>query len=372
VFAACAACSLWAGVLVIGLPYETPPRSAPLQLDVRASLSGLGAIAADRGLLLITGLATAQTFTRGALSVLSVEVAIRLLQTGAPGVGILNGAVGAGAVLGSCLALLLVRSGRLAIWLGLGVTLWGLPLAGIAAVPLQAAALVLLALVGIGNALVDVGAFTLPARLADETVMARVFAGFEGILTLGVAIGAALAPVVIELVGIRGALVATGLVGPVCAAAASPALGRLDSRMRVRDADIQLLHMVPMLRPLPQATIEQLAATLEHTAVTAGEPVFEQAEIGDNVYVVEAGAAEVLRDGHIVETLRRGDCFGEIALLRGCARSATVSASATMPVDVAILSRDRFLTAVTGHTASAAVAEQAVASRLRALLATGD
>jgi CRP-like cAMP-binding protein len=181
-----------------------------------------------------------------------------------------------------------------------------------------------------------------------------------------------LAPVVIELVGIRGALVAIGLVGPACIAAALPALGRLDSRMRVRDADIRLLQMVPMLRPLPQATIEQLAATLEHATFTVGERVLERGEIGDKAYVIEAGAADVLRDGRVVKTLRRGDCFGEIALLRGCARSATVSASTTMPVEVAILPRDRFLTAVTGHTASAAVAEQAVASRLRALLATGD
>ncbi len=102
---------------------------------------------------------TAQTFTRGALSVMTVIVAIRLLETGPPGVGVLNGAVGAGAILGSCLALLLVRHERLAIWLGIGVTLWGLPVAGIAAVPHEAAAIALLAVVGIGNALVDVGGF---------------------------------------------------------------------------------------------------------------------------------------------------------------------------------------------------------------------
>jgi hypothetical protein len=71
-------------------------------------------------------------------------------------------------------------------------------------------------------------------------VIARVFAGFEGILTLGVAAGASLAPVVIELLGIRGALVALGLVGPVSVAVAWPALRRLDARMRARDADIRL------------------------------------------------------------------------------------------------------------------------------------
>jgi hypothetical protein len=338
-----------------------------MPIGARASLDGLRAIAADRGLLLVTGLATAQTFTRGALSVMSVIVAISLLETGPPGAGILNGALGAGALLGSCLALLVVRPGRLAMWLGIGVALWGLPVAGIGVVPRDAAAIALLAVVGIGNAFVDVGAFTLPARLADERVMARVFVGVEGIETLGVAAGAALAPIVIELLGIRGALVALGLVGPVSVAVAWPALRRLDVRMRVRDADIRLLQMVPVLRPLSHSTIEQLAATLEHTAVAAGEPVFEQGAIGDRAYVVEAGSAEVIRDGRLVQTLQRGACFGERALLRGCARSATVRAAATTPLDVAILSTDRFLTAVTGHVASATTGERAVASRLHAL-----
>ena len=46
------------------------------------------------------------------------------------------------------------------------------------------------------------------ARLTDETVLARMFAGFEAILTLGVALGGLLAPLVIEGLGARLALVA--------------------------------------------------------------------------------------------------------------------------------------------------------------------
>ena len=246
VFAASAACSLWAGILVVGLRYEPPPRPAPVPIGARASLDGLRAIAADRGLLLVTGLATAQTFTRGALSVMSVIVAIRLLETGPPGAGILNGAVGAGALLGSCLALLVVRPGRLARWLGIGVALWGLPVAGIGAVPQEAAAIALLAVVGIGNAFVDVGAFTLPARLADERVMrARVRRcrgnrdpGRRGRRSPGS--------------GRRSSSSGSGERSWRSASSApcpSPwrgrALRRLDVRMRVRDADVQLLPMVP-------------------------------------------------------------------------------------------------------------------------------
>jgi Cyclic nucleotide-binding domain/Major Facilitator Superfamily len=368
VFAACAGASLWAGLLVVALPYDPPPRGQRSPgTDARAVLQGFEAIAADRNLRLITGLTTAQTFTRGCLSVLSVVVAIDLLDTGEAGVGVLNAAVGAGAVLGSIVAFRLVRRGGLAMWFGLGVALWGAPLALLGAVPEPVVAIALLAVVGIGNALVDVGAFTLPARLADETVMARVFAGFEAILTLGVAAGALLTPLVIDLLGVRLALVAVGLVAPLAAGAGWAALRRLDARMQVRDADIELLQEVPMLSALPEATIEQLAAALEHAEIARGRAVFEQGEPGERFYIVEAGCADVLRDRRPVETLGRGDCFGEIALLRDCVRTATVRASAETPLRVSVLPRNPFLTAVTGYPASATAGERVVTARLEAL-----
>ena len=84
-------------------------------------LQGFATIAADRRLSLITALGVVQTFTRGCLTVFAVVVAIDLLHTGDPGVGVLNAAVGAGGVLGSVLAFGLVRRGGLAAWLGVGI-----------------------------------------------------------------------------------------------------------------------------------------------------------------------------------------------------------------------------------------------------------
>jgi hypothetical protein len=364
VFAACSGASLLAGVVVFTLPYDAPPRAATG--GGREMLQGFTTIAADRELGLITKLGVVQTFTRGCLSVFAVVVAIDLLHTGDPGVGVLNAAVGAGGVLGSIFAFGVVRRGGLATWFGLGIALFGAPLALIGVVPERVAAIVLLGLVGIGNALIDVGGFTMLARLADETVLARMFAGFEAILTLGVAAGGLLAPLVIELLGIRLALLAIGLMAPLAVAASWPALRRLDARMVVRDADIETLRGVRMLRALPAATIEQLAARLEHAEFLPRQTVFQQGAPGECFYIVEAGQAEVVRDGRIIAMLGHGDCFGEIALLRDQLRTATVRASPDATMRASVLQRNTFLTAVTGYPASSAAGEEVVAARLKA------
>ena len=366
VFAACAAASLLGGLVVVGLSYDAPPRSNAAVRGGHEILQGFATIAADRRLALITSLGFAQTLTRGCLTVFAVVVAIDLLGTGDPGVGVLTAAVGAGGMLGSILAFGLVGRGRLALWFGVGIALFGAPLVVIGAVPEQAAAILLLGVVGIGNALIDVGGFTLLARLADERVLARMFAGFEAILTLGIAAGALLTPLVVELLGVRLALVATGLLAPLAVAASWRALERLDAEVRVRDGDIETMRAVRMLGALPVAMVEQLAGGLEHVGFAPGHAVFRQGERGDYFYVVQAGRADVILDGCIVRTLGTGDGFGEIALLRDQPRSATVRATADAHLRVCRLRRSAYLTAVTGYPAAAAAGEELVTSRLEA------
>ena len=360
VFAVAAAASLWAAALMLRVHYDAPPRPpAPFGVNLMAEAAeGVHAVLRNRDLAVLVGLTAAQAFTRGALTVFTVVVALNLLDTGEPGVGTLTAAVGAGAVLGSLAASLLVGSRRLAGWFGIGVAMWGIPIALIGLFPAQAAALTLLACVGVGNALVDLGLFTLMARLAPDDVLARVFGLLESLGALTVGLGAVVASLLIDLYGVRVALVLVGVLCPILVAAASRRLGRLDRFIGVRDQAIALLQGVPMFRPLPLPAIERLARGLEPVAAPAGHVVFNQGDVGDYFYVIESGEAEVIGEGRMVATLEPGQAFGEIALLRQVPRTATVRAATELRLQA--LASAHFLPVVTGFTPSAREAGMSV------------
>ena len=63
-----------------------------------------------------------------------------------------------------------------------------------------------------------------------------------------------------------------------------------------------------------------------------GQDVFRQGDVGDRLYIILGGEAEVRRDGAVVAQLGPGQCFGEMALLSQTTRSATVRCLSAMDV----------------------------------------
>jgi MFS family permease len=366
VFALTAGLSLWSALLVSLIDYEPAPREAPpAPIRIAADTAeGLRAIAAHREVSMLFGLGAVQAVTRGALNVFTVVVAIELLHTGDAGVGVLTAAIGVGAVIGSLGASVLVGSRRLAAYTGVGIALWGVPLALIGAFPEELVALVMLAIVGAGNALVDLGYFTLFPRLMPDEVLARVFGALESLVALAVGLGSILTPLLIHLFGIRGALVVIGLMTPVVVALTWFRLVRVDEGLGAQAEIIERLRKVPMLRPLPVSTIEHLARNAREESVEPGETVVEQGEAGESFYVVVAGQLEVNENGRLLSVLSDGDCFGEIALLREIPRTTTVRARA--PTALYALDRRHFVPIVSGYSESAAEAETVVETRLAA------
>ena len=307
------------------------------------------------------GLYAAQTLLAGALGVLVVVTALDLLNRGDSGVGLLNAASGVGGVVGALVAFALIGRKRMAADFGLGIVLWGAPLVLIGAWPHMPVALVALAVVGLGNTLVDVSGLTLLQRAAPPAVIGRVFGVLEMILVATIGLGAILAPVLIDLIGIRWSLVATGAFLPVLAALTWRQLLKIDAESHA-PPEVELLAEIPIFAPLPEPTLERLAAQLETVSVPAGTVVIRQGDAGDKFYVVAEGELEVTVDGATTATLGRGDAFGEIALLRDVPRTATVTAKT--PARLLALDREAFLEAVTASPPSARAADAIVGARL--------
>jgi MFS family permease len=366
VFAVAALSALASALLLLGLSYERPPRGRPqpLRRVVHETVEGFQALARYRDAGLLIGLAMAQALTQGFLYVFVVVLAFDLLEMGAPGVGLLTAALGAGAVAGSLGASSFVTGRRLAVLEGLGVVLWGLPLTLSGALPREPVVLGLMGVIGIGNAFVDIGLHTLPARLVPEELLARVFGAKASLTALSIAVGAFVAPLFIDLLGIRGALVVLGLVAPTLAVLMWQRLRGIDAAIAHRDEEIEVLTSVPMFRPLPMPAIDELALHLDRVDVAAGEEVVVQGEHGDRFYVIEAGEADVIGDGRLIRTLRSRDGFGEIALLHDILRTATVRARTELRLYS--LDRHHFLSAVGGYESSEREADALALDRLEA------
>jgi len=352
-FGAVAVLSALSAAVTLGLVVEEPEDRVSRSSVTRGLLRGAQVTFRSPPLRVIFVLLAAQTLTRGALTVFSVLVAVDLLDLGQAGVGTLTAAVGAGAVLGSLFALMYVGNRRLATWFGSGVAIWGLPLVILAIAPSQPAALLLFALIGVGNALVDAGVFTLVARLVPERVLARVFGLVESVGALAVGAGSVVAAAVATATGLRDALALVGVVGPALVLIFWFSLRRLDDTMLARDEDLDLLRTVTVFDPLPLPALEQLAAGLRPCHVPAGEVVYRQGDVGDGCFVIEQGSAEVIGDGRPIATVGPGELVGEIALLRRVPRTATVRAVTEM--DLRLLDADRFVCVVTGWETSRAL-----------------
>ena len=96
--------------------------------------------------------------------------------------------------------------------------------------------------------------------------------------------------------------------------------------MTITGAHVELLRRVPLFAAMTDAAYDHIAGLTESIAVPAGETVVEQGDEGDAFYVIVSGSADVRQADRSIASLAPGDFFGEIALIDGKPRSATVLA----------------------------------------------
>jgi MFS family permease len=366
VFGLSAGAFLWAAAMVGTIRVEGRIRLGGIE-PARELLAGLRLLVRSRQTATITGLFCAQTFVRGLLSVLVVVTSFRLLHAGGGWVGYLTAAMGGGGLVGGLGAGTLAGR-RLAGPFALGLLAWGIPIALLAAAPYRETALLLLALVGAGNAFEDVAGETLLQRLVDDQVLARVVGLSYGIAMALAGVGSILAPALISGLGTRGALVATGCVLPVLVVFSFRRLRQIDAGAAAPLAELELLQGVPMFAPLSVAAKEQVAARLVPVSAAAGTTIIREGDVGDRFYVIVSGLTGVTTGGRSLSDRGPGDYFGEIALLRNVPRTATITARED--TELRAVERADFIAAVTGHSVSRSQAERIVDERLATVRAT--
>jgi MFS family permease len=228
--------------------------------------------------------------------------------------------------------------------------------------PLSHAApiIVLLAVVGAANSVVDVSGFTLLQRTVPDEVLTRVLGVTWGLAMGTAAIGSFIAPAVLDLIGLRPAFLVLGAILPVLILVTHRRLLEIDTEVAPAP-QLALIEDVSLFAPLSLVTKERIASHLVEVDVAAGDVVIRVGDIGDRFYVVGAGELTIDAGTRIVPA-GPGDFFGEIALLRDVPRTATVQA--ITDARLYALDREHFLVAVTGHEQAHGDAHAVATARL--------
>ena len=96
------------------------------------------------------------------------------------------------------------------------------------------------------------------------------------------------------------------------------------------DERLELLQRMPVFGGIRIDILQVLLASCPVVSVPENDYFFREHEHGESMFVLETGKVHVLKawrgQDHLLQTLNVGDCFGEMALIDHCARSASVRA----------------------------------------------
>ena len=102
----------------------------------------------------------------------------------------------------------------------------------------------------------------------------------------------------------------------------------------------ELIAQVPLFAGLSKKELKQISSLATRLDLPAGKELTHQGKTGQEFLVVLKGDVDVVIDGKVVATKGAGDFFGEIALLEGSTRTATVVAST--PLRLIVMSAQEF------------------------------
>lgn len=126
---------------------------------------------------------------------------------------------------------------------------------------------------------------------------------------------------------------------------------------------VERLSRVPIFSGCSKKDLQTVAQVIKVVRHAAGSVVATEGEPGAGLFIIDSGVARVTIGGKAVTTLRDGDSFGEMALLDGGPRTATVTAKTDLTLFV--LTGWVYRGLLAEHPSIAIRTLEAVAARLR-------
>ena len=122
--------------------------------------------------------------------------------------------------------------------------------------------------------------------------------------------------------------------------------GRIMSDVVLHDAlrNCEFLRPIDLFKALTPQQLTDVAEHMKKRHFAAGDTIIREGEPGEDFFLISDGEVEVIRSDHEVARLGPGDFFGEVALISGEPRNATVVAEGG--VDAYALGKTDFQTAL--------------------------
>jgi MFS family permease len=276
-------------------------------------------------------------FVFGGLGVLTVVVAVDRVGGGEAATGYLNAAIGVGGLAGALASGAIVLRPRLAAPLVGGALLLGVGLFALGQARELVLALAAMAIASAGSLVVEVVSTTLFQRVVPDEIRGRTLGLMETVGVAAYAIGALILPIAAVALGVDTVLASAAIAITIASIAGVAIVGReawspADMPPAAHEAR-KRIAMVPVLAGLPGSRLDAAARRMAPVAVRAGEALIDQGDRPDRFYVIDSGRFTVSQRSHAssepvrLRELGPGDVFGEIGLLTGAPRSATVTAA---------------------------------------------
>jgi MFS family permease len=268
----------------------------------------------------------------GGIAMLTVILATDILGAGEAATGYLNAAIGVGGVAGAVVsaALVLRRSLRWPIVVGSIVMAGGAALVGVA--PGIVVAFLAIVLVSAGHLVLEVLGATIMQRVTSDAVRGRAVGALMTVDTSGEAAGSLVYPVLVATLGSAIVLGGSAILMLAATAVGLVLIGSAVTRApSAVEATVARVLRLPLFAGVSNAAVERALDRITPVPVAAGAAVVRQGEPADRFYIIESGSFAVRRvepDGAERELRRLGpdEVFGELGLLTGAPRSATVEA----------------------------------------------